>query len=235
MNIKTFVINLKRRTDRKERIRAAIPHILDVEFTSDLGMDVDGRNLSKDVLDNFSLFPWQINSDNFWWNRPLKKGEIGCSLTHLHCWNHIVETDIGISLILEDDIIFSEKFCTKLELILDKLRNRQLEWELLYLGREPLQNDELLFEDIVKPGYSFGTFAYMITYNGARKLLDAHFERSLIPADEFLSAMCVHHPRPDVSKRFKPNLNAYAVKPPLVSILPGDETDSDTENSDFIT
>lgn len=215
-------------------MRSIIPPILDAEFTSDLGMDVDGKNLTEDMLNKFTLFPWKINSDNSWWNRSLKKGEIGCSLSHLNCWRHIVKTNIGMSLILEDDVIFSDGFTTKLESTLNKLNVHLPNWDLLYLGREPLQKDEYVYDGIVKPGYSFGTFAYMITHNGARKLLDANFEHSLIPSDEFLPAMYIQHPRLDVNERFKPNLNAYAIEPSLIFPLPEEEINSDTENSAFI-
>ena len=235
MRIKTFVINLKRRKDRQERMRSIIPPILDVEFTSDLDIDVDGRNLTEDQLNGFGLFPWKINSDNSWWNRPLKKGEIGCSLSHWNCWSYIVKTNVGTSLILEDDVTFLDGFTTKLESTLNKLNNHHPNWDLLYLGREPLQRDEYVCDGIVKPGYSFGTFAYMITYNGAQKLLNTNFEHSLIPSDEFLPAMYIQHPRSDVNKRFQPNLNAYAIEPSLIIPLSEEEAKSDTENSDFVT
>lgn len=233
MKIKIFVINLKRRKDRRERMCRIIPSILDVEFTSDLGLDVDGRNLTEDQLNEFGLFPWKINSDNSWWNRPLKKGEIGCSLSHLNCWHHIVKTNTT-SLILEDDVIFSDGFATKLESTLNMLSNHDPNWDLLYLGREPLQRDEYAYDGIVKPGYSFGTFAYVITPDGAQKLIDTDFEHSLIPSDEFLPAMYIQHPRSDVNKRFRPNLNAYAIEPSLIFPLPEEESNGDTENSDFI-
>lgn len=235
MKIKTFVINLKRRKDRRERMRRIIPSILDVEFTSDLRMDVDGNNLTEDQLSKLGLFQWKINSDNSWWNRPLKKGEIGCSLSHLNCWRHIVKTNSDTSLILEDDIILSDGFTTKLESVLDTLNNHDPNWELLYLGREPLQSDEYACDGIVKPGYSFGTFAYMITRDGAQKLIDTDFEHSLIPSDEFLPAMYIPHPRSDVNKKFQPSLNAYAIEPSLIFPLPEEEANGDTENSDFIT
>lgn len=146
-----------------------MPSILDVEFTSDLGLDVDGKNLTEDKLSGLGLFPWKINSDNSWWNRPLKKGEIGCSLSHLNCWRHIVKTNVDTSLILEDDVIFSDGFTTELESTLDTLNNHDPNWDLLYVGREPLRSDEYVCDGIVKPGYSFGTFAYMITRDGAQK------------------------------------------------------------------
>src|SRR5579872_3216688 len=104
MKVKTFVVNLSRRKDRRGRISTIIPSFLDVNFTSDLGLEVDGKNLPMNLFKHVGLFPWKINSDNFWWKRPLKKGEIGCALTHLHCWKYIVDKKIELSLILEDDI-----------------------------------------------------------------------------------------------------------------------------------
>ena len=234
MKIKTLVINLKRREDRQQRMKSILPDILDAEFTSDLGITVDGKHLSKSMGDKFGLFPWKIKSDNPWWNRSLKTGEIGCALSHWNCWRRIVETNVKMSLILEDDVVFSNGFETKLESALDNLKNCGIGWELLYLGREPLAKDEHVCEGIVKPGYSFGTFAYMLTYVGAKKLLDVDFEHDLIPSDEFLPAMYVNHPRPDVNKRFKPSLNAYAIEPSIVSALSYEQTTSDTEDSDLI-
>ena len=47
---------------------------------------------------------------------------------------------------------------------------------------------------LVKPSYSYWTLGYMISLNGAKKLLAAHPFENLLPVDEFLPIMYDKHP-----------------------------------------
>lgn len=108
-DIAVYVVNLPRRSDRRAWIQARLPAALPVVYTSDFDGVFDGHQLRLTDLyaAGFKLFDWQIESDNQWWNRPLKYGEIGCTLAHLACWTHAAEhTTSPYILILEDDAMF---------------------------------------------------------------------------------------------------------------------------------
>ena len=93
-DIAVYVVNLSRRPDRRERMLEVIPSALHPTFTSDWSGPFDGHTITVDDLkrDGVELFPWEIESDNPWWSRPLKLGEIGCTLSHIECWRHAVNS-----------------------------------------------------------------------------------------------------------------------------------------------
>src|SRR5262245_13018505 len=87
-DIRCYVLNLPRRTDRRERINRMLSPRVSAIFTSDWSGPFDADQIDRDALESAGvrLFPWQIESDDEDWCRPMKKGEIGCTLHHLACW-----------------------------------------------------------------------------------------------------------------------------------------------------
>lgn len=66
-----------------------------------------------------------------------------------------------------------------------------------YLGRKRLKDDEDWVTGstfLVHPGYSYWTLGYLISYNGARKLLSQDPLSKLVPVDEYLPIMFDRHP-----------------------------------------
>lgn len=68
-----------------------------------------------------------------------------------------------------------------------------------YLGRKIMQPKKEFFvenmEHLVYPSYCYWTIGYILTIEGARKLIDAMPLQNLIPVDEFLPIMFDKHPR----------------------------------------
>lgn len=214
-------------------MRSILPVSVKAEFTTYWQGPLDSRNVNPETLEGFGLFPWEICSDNKWWKRPLKKGEVACSISHWLCWRKASETDDSLFLFLEDDVCFIPEFSLKLEIGILGLNDYDPHWNLLYLGRVPLYPDKSAFNGIVKPGYSHCTYAYILTKPAIKKILETSFEKDIIPVDEFLPAMYIDHPREDVRKRYSKILSAYAFEPQIVSQLPKSVAGSDTEDSDF--
>jgi collagen beta-1,O-galactosyltransferase len=239
--MKVYVVNLKRRPDRRERMERLLPREWQAEYTTDWPGPLDGQTLDPDALPGFRLFPWQISADNPWWNRPLKRGEIGCAVSHWLCWKNAHAAHADRALILEDDVSLCADGRPRLTEGLARLEALDSEWDLVYLGRWPLEPDEPVVDGIirpgygiVRPGYSYCTYAYMLSAAGLGKVLAADFDQALIPVDELLPALYMDHPREDVRRQYPKRLNAYAFEPPLVTQLPKDEAGSDTEASEFV-
>ncbi|MFI7189991.1 glycosyltransferase family 25 protein [Nocardia nova] len=237
-DIATYVVNLPRRPDRREWIHAQLPAGLPVTYTSDMHGTFDGRHLTLDSLRaaGVTLFDWPIDSDNPWWNRPLKYGEIGCTLAHLACWQDATEqSESEYVLILEDDAILGTNFLSHLLDGLNLLQQQSISFDLLYLGRYPLEPDRPApLPRFVYPGYSHCSYAYLVTRSALAGLLAAGLAEAVIPIDEFLPAMYQPHARPDLHARFPPQLTALAFDPPLVTQRPKLEAGSDTEDSEFV-
>ncbi len=213
-----------------------LPTRLPVTFTSNWNGPFDGHDLTLTALERagYRLFPWQVTSDNPWWGRPLKYGEIGCTLAHLACWKHAIECGTEpFIVIFEDDVILCPGFVDQLLIGLSRITAQQT-IDLLYLGRFPLEPDQPALSGVVKPGYSHCTFGYLLSRAALGTLLAARLESATVPIDEFLPALYCDHPRPDLRARFPRQLDALAFDPPLVTQLPKQQAGSDTEDSDFV-
>lgn len=106
-------------------------------------------------------------------------------------------------------------------------------FDLLYLGRCPLEPDQPVRPGVVAPGYSHCSFAYLLARRALYVLLGAGLEQALVPIDEFLPALYLDHPRPDLRARFPRRLTALAFDPPLARQRPKTDAGSDTEDSTF--
>src|SRR5690242_20063263 len=183
--LEVYVINLRRRPDRKRRMMQSLPPDVNVTFTSDWPGSFDGRDLSPADMAGYQFFPWQIPSANRWWNRPMKKGQIGCALAHLACWRDAWQRGHELALFLEDDAAFVDGFWTSLPAAFDELGTADPSWDLCYFGRLRMQLDTPVCGRIVRPGFSYCLFAYALRRAGLEKVLGAGFEQALIPVDEF--------------------------------------------------
>ena len=195
------------------------------ENTPYLVMDaIDGKNPeSLKSFGSYSLFPWKYESSNTWWNRDLTPGEIGCTLSHIKIWYDAYVKGYERILVLEED------FQPTISLKELKLPNDQ--WDLVYLGRNKVDSNalEIEIEDFYKPSYSFNTHAYMLSFDGIKKMVKYNPSGAVIPADEFLSATYIEHPRHDVYQRFKPTFNAFATKEQYIKQIPTNIRPSTTE------
>jgi glycosyl transferase, family 25 len=232
--LSTYVVNLKRRGDRRARMERVLPPEWDAQFTSDWDGPMDARDIDLNHLDGFGLYPWEIPSDNPWWSRPLKLGEIGCAISHWKCWQQAAADGADPALILEDDAVLAPRCAERLRSRLARLEAIDPHWDLLYLGRWALDGDDQpVTEGIVRPGYSYCTYGYLLSPSGLRALLGCGFERALIPVDELIPALYLDHPREDIRSLYPSRLRAYALEPPLVTQLPKEVAGSDTEASPF--
>ena len=119
----------------------------------------------------------------------------------------------------------------------------RLEWDLIFLGRKILwsveepwvQNSSML----VHVNYTYWTLGYMLTNQGARKLVNEKPLLKMVPVDEYLPIMYDKHPQEDWKGFYKDrSLKAYSVHPLFLFPThyvgePGHF--SDTEDSNIIT
>ena len=226
----TYCINIPKRPDRlrmfeEEAKRSGLD---DYTITTHWERNLNGEDITDLWLEqnNYTKFDWQIKSDNRWWNRPLTRGELGCTISHTEIWDR----NNSNTLILEDDILFTNNWKVKLLNSINTLNVIDKDWDLLYLGRVPQEDSEVhVTDNLVKPKYTFCTYAYMLSSKGLKKIKEYNVKQGLIPADEFLTATYNKHPRADVSLKYPPTLSAYAIEPQIVLQRDKDEAGSDTE------
>ncbi len=227
-----FVINLKRRQERKKNMQAILPENFNVIFTSDFHGPFDGKTMRPSDIKNYRLYDWKIESNNKWWNRDLKKGEIGCAISRYFCWKLALQKDYLISIFLEDDVTLANNFQYKFNQLLYSVNNYDISWDMIYLGRSRVGKDTPINNFIVKPGYSYSSRGYVMSKKGLIKILKARYDQNIIPVDEFLPALYMNHPREDIRSIFKSCMQVYA---PIQDIVfHRKDSFSDTEESDYI-
>ena len=103
------------------------------------------------------------------------------------------------------------------DIAIDTLEVMGEDWDLLYLGRVPqILPEEEVAKNIVKPHFSYCTYGYVLSKSGIKKIRKYNVHKGIIPADEFLCSTYIEHPRSDVSFKYPPTLNAFAVNPNIV-------------------
>jgi GR25 family glycosyltransferase involved in LPS biosynthesis len=173
--LKKFVINLERRSDRRQFFLDNNP--FDFEFFS----AVDALDLDEEYLKRVGSAPDRDFRDPFK-GRYVTWAEVACFLSHHALWAKCVELKSPI-MILEDDAYLIGDLDE--HLILATMSG----CDLLYLQRNENEPTKVvdLGDGFERPFYPYNTTAYCITSAGAEKLLTSNILQKIIPVDEFLS------------------------------------------------
>ncbi|XP_052854466.1 glycosyltransferase 25 family member [Drosophila gunungcola] len=232
-----FMINLKRRPERREKMEQLFEELgIEAEYFP----AVDGKELTTERLQEMGV-RFLPGYEDPYHHRAMTMGEIGCFLSHYSIWVMMVRKGLKEVLILEDDIRFEPYFRQNAVRFLNQARSA-VKYDLIYFGRKRLKEESEPFvanaDNLVHAGYSYWTLGYVLSLQGALKLLAAKPLEKLIPVDEFLPLMFDRHPNKTWSEAFpKRNLVALSASPLLMYPIyyTGDSSYiSDTEDSQQI-
>uniref|UniRef100_A0A9J7ZRA1 procollagen galactosyltransferase n=1 Tax=Cyprinus carpio carpio TaxID=630221 RepID=A0A9J7ZRA1_CYPCA len=213
-----FMINLLRRSDRRERM---LRTLYEQEIACKITAAVDGKALNTSQIEALGIQMLPGYSDPYH-GRPLTKGELGCFLSHFNIWTEIVDRGLKTSLVIEDDLRFEVFFKRRLQNLMEEIESQRLDWDLIYIGRKRMQVDRPeksvpRIHNLVEADYSYWTLGYMISLRGAQKLLRAEPLKNMLPVDEFLPVMYNKHPIEDYMSHFeRRDLQAFSAEPLLV-------------------
>jgi GR25 family glycosyltransferase involved in LPS biosynthesis len=218
--LKTFVINLPHRTDRKERMIKKCDNILhELNFVE----AVNGKNVPVNYIPNVI----RVTEHYFLKKKNpyicgLKHGEIGCVFSHVKVWMNIIDIvnkgecdEKQVFCIFEDDIIFLSRYFEKLMKVLSELSVTN--WDMCFLGHHDdipgIDVPEVFNENVslvkfnghAKRTHGSGAFAYLINFNGAKKMMNCVYKYGVCQAiDWFIFEMF-------------DEINAYKTSPHLVT------------------
>uniref|UniRef100_A0A6Q2X5R8 procollagen galactosyltransferase n=1 Tax=Esox lucius TaxID=8010 RepID=A0A6Q2X5R8_ESOLU len=213
-----FMINLKKRSDRRVRM---LTTLYELEIASKVIQAVDGKAMNISEINELGIHMLPGYSDPYH-GRPLTKGELGCFLSHYNIWKEIAERGLKTSLVIEDDLRFEVFFKRRLMNLMSEVESQRLDWDLIYIGRKRMQVDHPEkavpnIHNLVEADYSYWTLGYMISLQGAQKLLRAEPLKKMLPVDEFLPVMFNKHPVSEYMEHFeKRDLKAFSAEPLLV-------------------
>jgi len=190
-NLSIYVINLNESKDRLKLITSQL-NKQNLQFTRFPA--INGKNLDLPKLKKQNI----LQNDN------MKKGTIGCSLSHITLWKKLAKQKNQYNIILEDDVIIQSDFKRKLHNILD---NITIPFDILYLGGSNIHGKKIN-DFLIKPIYkkklqNVGTYAMLIN----KKCLDTIIKKNL-PIDNDIDQ--------SLNKRCR-KLKVYYVYPPLVT------------------
>jgi GR25 family glycosyltransferase involved in LPS biosynthesis len=218
-----YCINLDRRVDRWRRMAARLRNRA---LRAERFAAIDGRALEQNgelaALSRNLVVSEFDTSDNARWDasvRPgrrarLSAGGLGCALSHLAVWDDLLRRRRSAALVIEDDVDFARGFVGRLAALRARLPRR---WDLAYLGyvnTGPAPTP--LADGLGIPRHLFGTFGYLISQRGARRLLER------LPIDEPIDNF--------LAKQFA-SLEVVCAVPPLVVPQAASWRDSDVLHS----
>lgn len=176
---------------------------------------VDGRTLTLTKLNADGVYTWDkwrldsTTTDNGWWTRDMTMGEIGCACSHLSVWTDVKERGYNNVLVLEEDFDVRDGYHTY------NWDSLPIDYNIFFLGRNAFggPDAEIVNDDVVRPYWHYNTQAYMLNAYGAAALVNSHFERNIIPVDEYLGIFWARTdlPRNDIFELPHETLNVYAV------------------------
>ena len=183
--MKIFVLNLKRSKDRRVLIKKELDHL---EMPFSFFNAIDGKLIKLSYQKEMSKLRFEAyrNIENLKSRITLSHGHVGCALSHIKIYSHIVKKKIPLTLVLEDDCEINENLKKTMAdpLLLKLARNGGFEVLnlgcvkregiympiLSFFGRKKIYNDQI----IGRPARTLpGANCYLLTLNGAKKLLEA--------------------------------------------------------------
>ena len=171
---KIIYINLERRPDRNKNVIDQLTKLNLIQMAERFNA-IDGSTLNLDKIDSSIITKQGIDdakkSEIIY--KFLTPGAIGCAMSHRAIYQKIINENIQRCLILEDDITIDENFNEKIKDIENEI---SYDYDLFFLGyhiNASLKGNIYWQSDNTKKfSQIYGLFSYIVTQEGAKKLLD---------------------------------------------------------------
>lgn len=255
-----FVINLKKSTDRRKKMETISFNPIFKQIPFNFIDAVDGQIMNETNEPLLNLVSIYNGWSEPFSGRTMTKGEVGCALSHYKIWKNIIENNLERVLILEDDLIINENCNFNNSDIISSIEkeiieNKQQNFDLLYLGRREINtpktiivnydNEIKVSEHLTKPFFSYCAHSYVLSLEGAKKLVHSKFLQNLIPLDEYIPMLYdiqnFKHPNKEKESKIVhhfsneidfPKLNVLATNPNIFFQSNGKDYKSHTYHTD---
>jgi glycosyl transferase family 25 len=159
-DIKIYFINLNQNKDRLKYIKEQCnkENINIIRFPAYYGKDLNEYEL--------------INQGILSRKHNLRKGQLGCAISHYKLMENIKKNNEDIALILEDDIIIPDNFKKKLNDVLNNLPDK---WDIVFLGgcniKGKMYKDKYIIPTEYGGTYNLCMHSYLVNKKSLNKLL----------------------------------------------------------------
>jgi glycosyl transferase family 25 len=135
-----YILTIERAKERQQAITAEL-HGLRFSFF----YGFDKNNLQLETLEQNNTYSNKNAIKNSRYSKPMKLGEIACSMGHKAIYEDMILNNYHTALILEDDVFIQTKDST---VFLDIVNQLPKNWDLIYF--DYLKNDTTSFKDYFK-------------------------------------------------------------------------------------
>ena len=205
-----YYINLEKDTIRNSKIKIVLDN-LHIKYKRIEGINGNDINIEKKYT--------VVNTDKW----PMTKGQYGCYLSHIKCYEEFIKSEYEYLIILEDDAILYDNFKNSITKLFDSYNKLLKNTDFIYLSRSDAvvfenkysvnteyYNDEFIYSPI-QCGYGF--YSYFLIKEGAKKLLEI-INKAKIQYDTYnifvpIDVLDTWH---NFGKNNKILLNIYALK-----------------------
>ncbi len=178
--IPVFVLNLERAKHRRHYV---VSHLHSFGIEPRIVTAVDGRALDLAELERQGIYNDQAAREAF--RISLSPAMIGCALSHLNAYKMVVAEKIDVALIAEDDVLFHADLLAQLTVLLETLPPDASIVHLLSVCKDHERVNDHIVRFTMVPTMPVGATAYLITRQGAEKMLDNAFPIRY-PADSYI-------------------------------------------------
>lgn len=187
---KVFCINLDKRSDRWKKaesdiIKNGFPSV--EKYTA-----IDGELLSDEFMkENMSIRAQvEVTQPKHSHESISSKGAIGCYMSHTNIWKNMIKNNWKRVAIIEDDGEFDNDFIEKFDETIKEIPDN---YDTIHFGYNWIISPFTPVKDACLykcNGYFWGTYGYIITIDGAKKLLEHAFPME-VHVDAYISFRCL--------------------------------------------
>jgi GR25 family glycosyltransferase involved in LPS biosynthesis len=180
--MKTYVINLDIYPEKYKNIKKQLGKndIYPERYSAVYGKDLDKKFINE-ITD--PSVTYTIRTERSLDSQFQSINGVGCYLSHVNLWKMLIQDDKNDTyLIFEDDCYIDEHSMKNVNKFLEQFnrsKEKNIEWDFIFLGfSKPLatEKDLKISDNLYQiKCQTFGTHAYIINRNGAKKLLKNAF------------------------------------------------------------
>jgi len=199
-DIKVVILTLEKYSHRINKVHHLINKLSQIGLDCSLYYGVNGEDIQVTTTESPTIYKLQHNNQVKYYNKSIRvnkqimtAGELGCAWSHMNIYKSLLE-EVSVSvnkyLIFEDDVEMVES----LEYLYKCLSTIPNDIDMCHIAKSDWY-PFVLFNNInemwydVKKSYFNRLTAYVVSKNGAQKIVDYAKDNIDVPADDILSNM----------------------------------------------